>query len=426
MPVRLRHEHVDCMSTQLPRSPLAPAIFPSLPALAGVRVSAAYVGVRYKPGRDDLLIVQCAPGTTMAGVYTQSRTASPAVHWCRRVAQAAEGSARALLVVAGNSFAGTGADGDEACVAMASAVAHQMGCAPQEVQISATGVIGEPMPVERVCAAIPAVLAQEGDWHQAARAIITTDTFAKGAHQVAMIAGQPVQILGFCKGSGMIMPNMATMLGYLFTDARLPASVLHACLVEAVETSFNCITVDSDTSTSDTVQLFATGCGAPHPEVTSVDDPALKEFRAKLSAVCLDLAWQVVRDGEGAQKFITITVTGARDGASARALGFSIANSPLVKTAIAGADANWGRVVMAVGKSGEPIDPDKIQIRFGGTTICQNGVRVPHYDETPVVAHLQGRDISIAVDVGVGNGTATVYTCDLTQGYIQINGDYRS
>jgi glutamate N-acetyltransferase / amino-acid N-acetyltransferase len=409
-------------------SPLAPARFPNLLPVAGVRPGAAYAGVRYKPGRDDLLIVTLSPGTTMAGVYTRSLTASPAIRWCQAQEQVSGGTARALVVIAGNSVAGTGAAGDAACAAIAQSVAEALGCVASDVQVSATGVIGEPMPVDTVCAAIPTALANAATtgWERAARTIATTDTFPKGVCRIARIDGHDVVLSGIVKGSGMIAPNMATMLGYIFTNAALPASVLQALLRPVVDRTFNAITVDSDTSTSDTIQLFATGQNARHLPVTDPADPRLADFATKLEEVCLDLAHQVVRDGEGAQKFITITVTGAQTTSSARTLAMSIANSPLVKTAVAGGDANWGRIVMAVGKAGEPIAPECLSVAFGGTLICQQGMRVDGYDEAPVVAHLHGRNIVIEVDVGVGGESATVWTCDLTHGYISINGDYRS
>jgi glutamate N-acetyltransferase / amino-acid N-acetyltransferase len=409
------------MSKDLPVSPLAPTAFPALAPISGVACHAAYAGVRYKPGRDDLLLVALPVGTTMAGVYTTSSTASPAVRWCQAAGQG--GTARALLVVAGNSVAGTGAHGAAASAAIAEAVGQHLGCTADEVQFSATGVIGEPMPTARVTGALADM--RPIDFAAAARAILTTDTFAKGATRRARIGGAEVTLSGFAKGSGMIMPNMATMLAYMFTDAALPADVLQACLADACARSFNCITVDGDTSTSDTVQLFATGA-ATHDAVADADDPRLADFRQALDALCLDLATQVVKDGEGAQKFITITVSGARSFESARRIGLVIGNSPLVKTAIAGADANWGRIVMAVGKSGEPIDADRLQVSFGGVTICKSGMRIEDYDEAPVTAHLRGHAIIVGVDVGIGAASATVYTCDLTHGYISINGDYRS
>jgi len=409
-------------------SPLAPPHFPNLLPVAGVGLGAAYAGIRYKPGRQDLLVATLPAGSTVAGVYTRSLTASPAVRWCQSAEQAGQGSVRALVVIAGNSVAGTGAAGDAVCRDVAAAVASLVGCAPAEVQFSATGVIGEPMPADKVIETLPQALAavRSTGWEAAARAIMTTDTFPKGACRIARIDGHEVVLSGFIKGSGMIAPNMATMLGYVFTNAALPAPVLQTLLRRANDRSFSCITVDSDTSTSDTVQLFATGQNARHAPVSDPDDPRLADFQARLTELCLDLAIQVVRDGEGAEKLITIKVSGAASDASARALGLSIANSPLVKTAIAGADANWGRIVMAVGKAGEPIDPDRLSVAFGGVTICREGMRVAGYDEQPVAAHLGGRDVRIDVDVGVGSGEATVYTCDLTHGYISINGDYRS
>ena len=419
------------MAQDLAVSPLAPAHFPDLAPVAGVEFGMTYAGIRYKPGRNDLLVALFAEGTTVAGVFTKSLTASPAVHWCRNATQAAGGQARALIVTAGNSTAGTGADGDRACRAIAEGLAAHLGCAAQAIQFSATGVIGEPFPAQKLIDALPAALAsarpaaEPGVWEAAARTIMTTDTYPKGATQTAVIDGVPVTLSGFVKGSGMIQPNMATMLGYLFTDASLPADVLDALLREAVEKTFNCITVDGDTSTSDTVQMFATQA-ANHAPVTDASDPRLADFKAKLFDACLELATLVVRDGEGAQKFITINVAGAQTFEDARTLGLSIGNSPLVKTAIAGADANWGRIVMAVGKAGPLIDPNKLSVAFGGTVICQNGLRVEGYDETPVTEHIRGQNIVIDVNVGVGAASATVYTCDLTHGYISINGDYRS
>lgn len=419
------------MAQDLAVSPLAPAHFPDLAPVAGVEFGMTYAGIRYKPGRNDLLVALFAPGTTAAAVYTKSLTASPAVHWCRNAMKAAAGHTRALIVTAGNSMAGTGADGDRACRVIAEGLSGRLGCAPEEIQFSATGVIGEPFPAQTLLNALPAALdsakpATEATvWEAAARTIMTTDTYPKGATQTAVIDGVTVTLSGFVKGSGMIQPNMATMLGYLFTDAKLPASVLDALLRDAVEKTFNCITVDGDTSTSDTVQMFATQA-SDHAPVTDASDPRLDDFKAKLFSACLELATLVVRDGEGAQKFITINVAGAQTFEDARTLGLSIGNSPLVKTAIAGADANWGRIVMAVGKAGPLIDPNRLSVAFGGTVICRDGLRVEGYDETPVVEHIRGRNVVIDVNVGVGDASATVYTCDLTHGYISINGDYRS
>lgn len=404
-------------------SPFAPPQFPVLPPVAGVEIGVLYAGLRYQPGRNDVLLVRLAAGTAMAGVFTQSLTASAAVLRSRAAMLASGGQARVLLVAAGNSIAGTGRQGDAACAEIMAAVAAHIGCAPEQVQFGATGVIGEPFPTPRLLAALPDC--RPGDWEAAARTIATTDTYPKGMVRTTTIHGVPVTLVGIVKGSGMVAPNMATMLGYIFTDAMLPHAVLQPCLTQACDKSFNCITVDSDTSTSDTILAFATGA-AGNAAVAAADDPALADFRAALDALCLDLAHQVVKDGEGAQKFITIRVTGAASDHDARTLGMAIANSPLVKTAIAGGDANWGRIVMALGKAGPVIDPDNLSVAFGGIEICARSQRVEGYDEAPVAAHLVGRAIEIAADVGVGAGSATVYTCDLTHGYIAINADYRS
>ena len=407
-----------------PVSPLAPVRFPDLPAVAGVRFATTACGI--KPGvASDLLLVEVPAGTVVAGSLTRSRTASPPVHWCRRAL--AEGRARGLLVNSGNANAFTGAAGITAVEETAGAAARLIGCPADEVFVASTGVIGEPLPTDRILAALPGLgdgLAA-GSWEAAARAIMTTDTFAKGSAAETRIDGTPVAIAGIAKGSGMIAPDMATMLAFLFTDARLPAPVLQGLLGAAIDRSFNCITVDGDTSTSDTVLLFATG-GQDGSAPVSADDARLEAFRAALDGVCVDLAQQVVRDGEGAQKFVTIGVSGAETDRAARRIGLAIGNSLLVKTAIAGCDANWGRIVMAVGKAGEAIDQDRLVIRIGGVVITEAGGRADSYDETPIAAHMQGRNIEIEVDVGVGPGAATVWTCDLTHGYIDINADYRS
>ncbi len=406
-------------------SPLAPAAFPAMPAVAGVRFAATACGI--KPGvASDLLLVDLVPGTTVAGVLTRSLTASPPVHWCRRAL--AGGRARGLVVNSGNANAFTGPAGTAAVETTAGEAARLMGCAAEEVFVASTGVIGEPLPTERIVAALPGLAGAlaPGDWEAAARAIMTTDTYPKGAAARAAIDGLPVAVAGIAKGSGMIAPDMATMLAFLFTDAALPAAMLEDLLGAAVDRSFHCITVDGDTSTSDTVLLFATGAGEGHAEPAAADDPRLEGLRAALESVCLDLAQQVVRDGEGAQKFVAIAVSGAATDAAARRIGLAVANSPLVKTAIAGSDANWGRIVMAVGKAGEAIDPERLTIGVGGVRITEAGGRADGYDEAPVAVHMAGRDIEIAVDVGVGEGSATVWTCDLTHGYIDINADYRT
>jgi glutamate N-acetyltransferase/amino-acid N-acetyltransferase len=406
------------------RSPLAPDGFPDLPEIAGVRLAAGRTETRYK-GREDLMLAELAAGTTVAGVFTKSKTASPPVEWCRR--QAKRGKARAVVVNAGNANTFTGRDGRNAVAAEAAAAAKLVGGAVNDVFIASTGVIGVKLPVARLIETLPGMhkTLSPTAWTPAARAIMTTDTFPKGATRQASIGGVKVTINGFCKGSGMIAPDMATMLCFVFTDAKLSAPVLRTLLSASAQRSFNCITVDGDTSTSDTALLFATG-QAKHKRVASAGDPALRDFRAKLDALMLDLAHQVVRDGEGAQKFVTINVTGAATAKAARRIGLTIGNSPLVKTAIAAADANWGRIVAAVGRAGEKADRDRLVIRIGGVPITAKGELVPGYDEAPVAQHMQGREIAIDVDVGVGKGRATVWTCDLTHGYIDINGSYRS
>jgi glutamate N-acetyltransferase/amino-acid N-acetyltransferase len=406
------------------RSPFAPDRFPSLPAVAGVRLGVAAAGIRYQ-GRTDLLLAALDPATAVAGVFTRSRTAAAPVRWCRDALAA--GTAGALIVNAGNANAFTGQPGEAAVAMTAAGVGECLGLAASQVFVASTGVIGEVLPAERLLAALPAARARLGQdgWEAAAQAIATTDTFPKGAGATTGILGRPVAIAGIAKGSGMIAPDMATMLAFVFTDAVLPAPVLQALVEAAAGRSFNCITVDGDTSTNDTLLVFATG-KAGHPGLDDPADPALAPFATALDAVCRDLARQIVGDGEGVQKRVTVTVTGAEDAAAARRIALSIANSPLVKTAIAGADANWGRIVMAVGKAGERIDPDRLAIRIGGVPITGAGGPLAGYDEAPVAAHMQGRDIAIAVDVGVGGGEATVWTGDLTHRYIEINADYRS
>jgi glutamate N-acetyltransferase/amino-acid N-acetyltransferase len=405
-------------------SPLAPAAFPELPPIAGVRLGAAEAGIRYK-ARTDLMLAELAPGTTIAGVFTRSTMPGAPVDWCRQCLPG--GMARAIVVNSGNSNVFTGEAGRVVVEQTAATVAELLGCDKREVFISSTGVIGETPPADKVIGALPhlATSISENGWATAARAIMTTDTFPKAATREAEIGGTRVRINGFCKGSGMIAPDMATMLGYVFTDARLPAPVLQALLAAANERSFNCITVDGDTSTSDTVLLAATG-KAGNPVVDDVEDPRLASFRDALGAVMIDLAQQIVRDGEGAEKFVTIDVRGAVSARSARRIGLSIGNSPLVKTAIAAADANWGRIVAAIGKCGEPADRDKLGISVGGVRIARDGGPVPGYDEGPVAAHMKGRDIRILIELNVGEASATVWTCDLTHSYIDINGSYRS
>jgi len=403
-------------------SPLASA-FPDLPEIGGVTRRVARAG--YKNwGRCDLTYIELAQGTAVAGVTTKNLCCSTEVEICRD--GIAGGRARALIVNAGNSNAFTGYRGREAVEQIMNQAAAYLGCPPGEVFVSSTGVIGVPLPKDKAREGLAAAfVAEPCDWQTAAETIGTTDTFPKGATSSAMIGGIKVSLSGFIKGSGMIAPDMATMLGYIFTDAAIAPALLQAMLDEANARSFSCITVDGDTSTSDTVLVFATGA-AGNAALTSMDSPGADAFQAALTDVCTQLAHLVVQDGEGAQKFIEIAVTGAVSDDSARRIGLSIANSPLVKTAIAGEDANWGRVVMAVGKAGEPADRDRLAISFGTTKVAADGFPVEGYDEAPVAAHLKGREIRIGVDLGLGTGRATVWTCDLTHGYISINADYRS
>jgi glutamate N-acetyltransferase/amino-acid N-acetyltransferase len=406
-------------------SPLAPKTFPKLPPLAGVRLGTAAAGIRYQQ-RTDVLLALLAPGTQAAGVFTRSKTASAPVLWCRDKLKA--GEARVLVVNSGNANAFTGKAGLDGVREVAAEAAAVAGCRPEEVFLASTGVIGEPLPTSKITHVL-SDLAREtaaGNWRAAADAIMTTDTFAKAATATANIDGVKVTINGIAKGSGMIAPDMATMLSFVFTDANLPASVLQECLSAGVGPSFNAITVDSDTSTSDTLMLFATGKGGKHTAITKASDKKLTEFRRALDSVLLDLALQVVRDGEGAQKLIRIDVTGAENDLAAKRIAMTIANSPLVKTAIAGNDANWGRVVMAVGKSGEAADRDTLKISFGGHVVAEKGMRAAKYNEATATKAVSGREVEIAVDLGLGKGAARVWTCDLTHGYIEINGSYRS
>lgn len=406
-------------------SPLAPKSFAKLPPLAGVRLATAAAGVRYQQ-RTDVLLAILAPGTQVAGVFTRSKTASAPVLWCRDKLKG--GEARILVVNSGNANAFTGKAGMDGVRVIAEEAAAVAGCRPGQVFMASTGVIGEPLPAHKITAVLADLVAQgaAGNWKAAADAIMTTDTYPKLATATAMIDGHKVTINGIAKGSGMIAPDMATMLSFVFTDAALPAGVLQECLSAGVGPSFNAITVDSDTSTSDTLLLFATGKGAKHPPVTKAGDKRLNDFRAKLDAVLLDLALQVVKDGEGAQKVIRIDVTGAESDTSAKRVALSIANSPLVKTAVAGNDANWGRIVMAVGKAGEPADRDRLTISFGGQVVAEKGMRAAKYSEAAATKAVSGRDVAIAVDLGLGKGKSRVWTCDLTHGYIDINGSYRS
>ena len=407
----------------LPVSPLAVPL-PALPPLPGVKLAATQAGIRYQ-GRTDLVMIEMPPGTHVAGVFTKNKCPGAPIDWCRD--GLVGGRARAVIVNAGNANVFTGRAGADAVEATAVAAAKLLGCGPHEVFVASTGVIGEMLPHQKIVAALPALQAavQPDGWEAAARGIMTTDTFPKATTRTALIGGVQVRITGIAKGSGMVAPDMATMLCFIATDARIPPILLQDMLSRGVKRSFNCTTVDSDTSTSDTVLLFATGA-TEHPRVPKSDPKMLRGFRDALDSLLLELALQVVRDGEGAQKLVTIQVTGAVSDKSAKRVAMAIANSPLVKTAIAGEDANWGRIVMAVGKAGEPADRDQLSVGVGGTWMARDGAVVPGYDEGPVVAHMKGREIEIEVDLGLGKGRSTVWTCDLTHGYIDINGSYRS
>jgi glutamate N-acetyltransferase/amino-acid N-acetyltransferase len=407
---------------ELERSPLA-SPFPETPTIAGATPRVARAG--YKDwGRCDLTFVELVEGTAVAGVFTRNVCCSSEVELGRE--QVRLGKARALVVNAGNSNAFTGYRGREAVEAIMAQTAEHIGCSPSDVFVSSTGVIGVPLPKDKAREGLAiAFAAPECSWEEAAATIGTTDTFTKGAVASAMLGGTRVNLVGIVKGSGMIAPDMATMLGYIFTDAAVEPAFLQSLLSTSSDETFNCITVDSDTSTSDTVLAFATGQAGNAP-LASFDDPGADAFAAALHDVCRQLAHLVVRDGEGAQKFIEVAVSGATSDESARKIGLAVANSPLVKTAIAGEDANWGRVVMAVGKAGEPADRDRLSIGFGGVWAARDGQPLADYDEGPVARHLQGSEVTIEIDLGMGDGRATVWTCDLTHGYIAINADYRS
>ncbi len=410
-------------------SPLAPEAFPNMPVVAGVRLGTGRTGDKYK-GRDDLLAVLLDKGTACAGVTTTSKMPSAPVDWCRSLIETDHGmdNARMLVVNAGNANAFTGQAGKDTVRATAAAAAGLASCRQKDVLIASTGVIGEvlnPGPLVRALEKAHG-RAKPDNWAKAAAAIMTTDTYSKGAHASADIDGATVNICGIAKGSGMIQPDMATMLSFVFTDAAIPAPILQTLLSVNVRHTFNAISVDSDTSTSDTVLVFATGKGPAHTPIVRAGDRRLMDFRSKLLAVMTDLAHQVVRDGEGATKFISIKITGAASARSAKTIASAVANSPLVKTALAGEDANWGRIVMAVGKAGEPADRDRLSIRIGGYGVAKLGQADPDYAESRVAKHLKGQEIEIEIDVGVGAGEAVVWTCDLTHQYISINADYRS
>jgi glutamate N-acetyltransferase/amino-acid N-acetyltransferase len=407
-----------------PVSPLAPTDYPELPEIAGIRFATAEAGIKYK-NRTDVLLVEMDEGTVVAGVLTRSKCPSAAVDWCRD--NLPGGKARALLVNSGNANAFTGKKGKSAVALSANIVGQALGVPHGEIFLASTGVIGEPLPADKFAGVTDDLKSRlaPGPWMDAAKAIMTTDTFAKVATATVEFDGVPVSISGIAKGSGMIAPDMATMLSFVFTDAPISAAVLKGLLQPAIDSSFNAVTVDSDTSTSDTCLVFATQKAAIDP-ITSADDPRAAVFGEALADVLHELAIHVVRDGEGATKMVIVNVEGAESDRSAFRIAQSIANSPLVKTAIAGEDANWGRIVMAVGKAGEPADRDLLSISFGDIRVATDGERDPNYDEKQTSAYMKNEDIEITVGIGLGQGAATVYTCDLTHGYITINGDYRS
>ncbi len=410
------------MSTSI--SPLAPKHVPDMPAVAGVRLATAEAGIRYA-GRTDVLLALFEQGTTCAGVFTKSKCPSAPVEWCR--AHLKSGKARALVVNSGNANAFTGKSGRAATKLTAEIAAKAAGCKPADVFLASTGVIGEPLDAAKFAPVMDGLSqrARPGDFMAAANAIMTTDTFPKVATATAKIGKTAVSVNGIAKGAGMIAPDMATMLSFVFTDAAIASGALQALLKDGVADTFNAVTIDGDTSTSDTLMIFATG-QAGNPRIARAADPRLKDFKRALKAVLADLSEQIARDGEGARKLVEIVVEGAVSKASARRIAMSIANSPLVKTAIAGEDANWGRVVMAVGKAGEPADRDKLSIWFGGIRVAHKGARDAGYDEAAVSAAMKKPEISLKVALGLGKGRDRVLTCDLTKEYIAINGDYRS
>jgi glutamate N-acetyltransferase/amino-acid N-acetyltransferase len=412
----------SAMSTAV--SPLAPKHVPDLPAIAGVRLATAEAGIRYA-GRTDVLLALFEAGTTTAGVFTKSKCPSAPVEWCR--AHLKTGKAQALVVNSGNANAFTGKTGRAATKLTAEIAATAAGCKPAEIFLASTGVIGEPLDASKFAPVMAglAARAKAGDFLAAARAIMTTDTFPKVATATARIGKVTVTVNGIAKGAGMIAPDMATMLSFVFTDAAIAPAALQALLKDGVADTFNAVTIDGDTSTSDTLMIFATG-KAGNPRIARAADPKLKDFKRALHAVLANLSEQIARDGEGARKLVEIVVEGAVSKASARRIAMSIANSPLVKTAIAGEDANWGRVVMAVGKAGEPADRDKLSIWFGGIRVAHKGARDPGYDEAAVSAEMKKPEIYLKVALGLGRASDRVLTCDLTKEYISINGDYRS
>jgi glutamate N-acetyltransferase / amino-acid N-acetyltransferase len=410
-----------------PVSPLAPEHFPEMPPIDGVKLATAAAGIRYA-GRTDVLVVLLHPGTAVAGVFTRSKCPSAPVDWCRAHLKA--GVARALVVNSGNANAFTGKSGSEAAKLTADVTAAAAGCKPSAVFLASTGVIGEPLDATKFGTVMDRLVADAapGAWHEAAKAIMTTDTFPKGAAAIARLGGTTVTICGIAKGAGMIAPDMATMLSFVFTDAPISARVLQGLLKDGVADTFNAVTIDGDTSTSDTLLAFATGAAAARgvTPIAKATDPRLPAFRKAFDAVLANLAEQVARDGEGARKLLEVIVEGAVSKSSARRIALSIANSPLVKTAVAGEDANWGRVVMAVGKAGEPANRDRLSIWFGGIRVAHKGARDPAYDEAQVSAAMKKPEITLKVALGLGRGRDRVLTCDLTKEYVAINGDYRS
>lgn len=405
-------------------SPFAPERFPDLPPLAGFTLATAEAGIKYS-GRTDVWVLCGQPGTQVAGMFTQNRCPGAPVDWSRKALEVIDDGPRLVVVNSGNANVFGGQKSRDAVVQTARDAAAVFGGTPETVQLASTGVIGEALDADKMTTVFPGMDLQADGWEAAARAIMTTDTYPKGATQTAVIGGTVVTINGIAKGSGMIAPDMATMLAYVATDADLPQDVLQALLDEYVGPTFNAITVDSDQSTSDTLLLLASGA-ADHPRVLGPDDPVLAAFRLALHAVLFDLSQQVVKDGEGISKFVTIAVTGAVSDASAKRVGLSVANSPLVKTAIAGEDANWGRIVMAVGKAGEPAERDTLTVRLGPHTLAEKGERMLDYTELDGSEYMKRDEIEIGIDLGLGDGEATVYTCDLTHRYIDINADYRS
>lgn len=408
-------------------SPLAPARLSDMPPIPGVRLATASAGIRYKD-RTDVLLALFDKGTSVAGVFTTSRCPSAPVEWCR--AKLKSGKARGLVVNSGNANAFTGRSGRSATRLTADLAAKAIGCRPGDVFLASTGVIGEPLDASKFAAVMDGLCARAAPepWLDAAKAIMTTDTFPKLATATAQLGSTTVAINGIAKGAGMIAPDMATMLAFVFTDAPIAADVLQTLTARGVADSFNAVTIDGDTSTSDTLLAFATGVAAERgaPRIARANDPRLLSFRKAFDGVLASLAEQVARDGEGARKLVEIVVEGAVSKPSARRIALSIANSPLVKTAIAGEDANWGRVVMAVGKAGEPADRDRLAIWFGPIRVAHKGARDPAYDEAEVSAYMKRPEIAIKVAIGLGRGRDRVLTCDLTKEYVAINGDYRS